>query len=133
MAIDILYNIPINIGSVDFSLDIVIADTRDMYDFSIILGRSFFAQASLIFYGEQGRTIIRTPEEYQIFDVTYPMYKEDLSQTPELLLLKGVVDAYTRKGVEEEEARGYLHNEDSHFEDEEEDKEPEGQGLPRTS
>jgi hypothetical protein len=82
--------------------------------------------------GQQGGTIIRTPEEYQVFDVTYPVYKEDLSQTPELLL-KGVVDAYVRKGVEEEEAKGCLLDEDSDFEDEEEDKEPEVQGLPSTS
>jgi hypothetical protein len=36
------------------------------------------------------------------------------------------VDAYARKGVEEEKARGYMQNEDSDFEDEEEDKEHEG-------
>jgi hypothetical protein len=105
-------------------LDIVIADTRHKYDFPLILWRGFFAQAGLILEGEEGQTIITTPEDYQVFDVTYPEY--DLSQTPERLLLKGVVDAYSRKGVEEEKARRYIPNEDSDFEDEEEDKKPEG-------
>jgi hypothetical protein len=37
-AIDILKNFPINIGGFDYSLDIVIADTRVRYDFPLILG-----------------------------------------------------------------------------------------------
>jgi hypothetical protein len=37
------------------------------------------------------------------------------------------------KGVEEEIAMGYMTEEESDFEVKEEDKEPEGQGLPSTS
>ena len=48
-----------------------------------------------------------------MFIVTYPEY--DASQTPEWIFIKGVVDDYARKGVEEEEARGYLLDEDSDF------------------
>jgi hypothetical protein len=82
----------------------------------MILGRSFFALANLILDGEQGKTIIRTQDEYQVFAVTYPeVYQKNLSQTQEWLFLKGIVD------------------EDSDQEDWEEDMEPEGQGLPSTS
>jgi len=80
MAVGILYNFPINIRGIDFSLDIVIADTRDKYDFPIILGRLFFSQTGLILDGEHGHTI-RTPKEYQVFVVIYPEYEEDLSKT----------------------------------------------------
>jgi len=80
-------------------------------------------------YGKQGQTIIRTPKEHKMFVVIDHEYEINLSQTPNWLLLKGVVDAYARKGVEEENPRGYLPYEDSDFEDEEEDKEPKGQGL----
>jgi len=70
MEVGILHDFPINIGGVNFSLDIVIDDTRDKFDFPIILGRSFFAQTGLILDGEQERTIIKTQEEYQVFVVT---------------------------------------------------------------
>jgi len=48
MAIDILYEFPINIGGCNFILDIVIADTRDRYDFPLILRRGLFSQPGLI-------------------------------------------------------------------------------------
>ena len=41
MAVGIVYDFPINIGVIDFSSDIVIANNRDKYDFSIILGKLF--------------------------------------------------------------------------------------------
>jgi len=44
-----------------------------------------------------------------------------------------VVDDYARRKIEEEEAIGYPLDEDYNFEEEEEIKEPEGQGLPSTS
>jgi len=68
-----------------------------------------------------------------VFAVTYLEYNEDVSQTQEWIFLKGVVDEQARRGVEEEQTRGYLPDEDSDFEDQEEDKEPEGQGIPSTS
>lgn len=83
-------------------MDIVIVDTNDKYNFPIILGRLFFAQTSLIFDAEQGRTIIRTQKKYQVFLVTHLEYVEDLSQTPKWIFLKGVVEEHARSGVEEE-------------------------------
>ena len=44
-----------------------------------------------------------------------------------------MVDYYARRKLEEEEARGYPLDEDYDFEEEEEIKDPEGQGLPSTS
>lgn len=66
-----------------------------------------------------------------MFAVTYPNY--DASHTPELIFIKGMVDDYARRGVEEEEARRYLLDKDSDFEEEDEDNEPEGRGLTSTS
>jgi len=62
--------------------------------------------------------------------VTYSEY--DASQTLKWRFVKGVVDDFSRRKLEEEEARGYPSEEDYNFEDEE-IKEPEGQGLPSTS
>jgi len=53
-AICILNFFPINIGGFNYSLDIVIADTRGRYDFPLILGRNFFAQRGLLLDGKQG-------------------------------------------------------------------------------
>lgn len=50
-----LQNCPMNIRGFDFCLDIVITDTRDRYDFPLILGRKFFAQGGLVLDGEQGK------------------------------------------------------------------------------
>jgi len=55
MAINILYDFPVKIGSYDFMLDIVIADIGDRYDFPLILGRRFFAQSSLILDLNKGK------------------------------------------------------------------------------
>lgn len=127
MTVDILYDFPINIGGCDFIMDIVIADVEYRYDFPVILGRGFFAQSGLIQDAEQGRTIIRTLENYQVFVVTYPGYDIDVSQTPQWLLLKSIVDDYARRGVEEEIATGYMTEEENDSEDDQEEiKEPEG-------
>jgi hypothetical protein len=57
-VVGMLKNFPINIGGIDYCLDIVIANTRGRYDFALILGRKFFAQGGLILDGEQGQTTI---------------------------------------------------------------------------
>jgi len=41
------------------------------------------------------------------------------------------MDEHARRGFEKEQSRWYFLDEDSDFEDHDEDKEPEGQGLPR--
>jgi len=56
-----------------------------------------------------------------------------MSETPEWVFLKRIVDDYARRGVEEEIAMGYMTEEESDSEDQEEDKELESQGLPGTS
>ncbi|AES97709.1 hypothetical protein MTR_5g058690 [Medicago truncatula] len=95
-ALSVLKNFPLNIRDFDYYLDIVIADTRVIYEFSLIL-------------------------EY------------DASQIFEWRLVKGVVDDYARRKIEEEEARGYPSDEDYDFEEDDEIKEPEGHELPSTS
>lgn len=50
-----------------------------------------------------------------------------------MAFVKGIVDEFARRGVEEEIARGCMTYEESDFEVEEEDKEHEDQGLPSTS
>jgi len=42
-ALGVLKDFPFNIGGFDYCLDIVIADTRGIYEFPLILGRKFFA------------------------------------------------------------------------------------------
>ena len=49
-----------------------------------------------------------------MFAVTYSKY--DASQTFEWRLIKGAVDYYTQRKIEEEEARGYPSDEDYDFE-----------------
>jgi len=67
--------------------------------------------------------------------VTYPEYDVDVSQTPEWLLLKRIVDDYAIRGFEEEIAIGHMTEEEYDYEVEEEDeiKEPEGKGISSTS
>jgi len=45
-TVGILKNFPINIGGFDLYLNIIIADTRDRYDFPPISGRKFFVQVT---------------------------------------------------------------------------------------
>ena len=70
-ALGVLKNIPINIGGFDNCLNIVIADTKGIYEFPLILDRKFFAQGGLLLDGEQGKTTIRTSKLYDVFAVTY--------------------------------------------------------------
>jgi len=90
-----------------------------------------FAQGGLLLDSEQVETTIITSKQYDVFFVTYSEY--GASQTFDWRLVKGVVDDYARREIEEEEARGYPSDEDYDIEEEEKIKEPEGRGLPTTS
>jgi len=105
-------------------------------EYPLIIGRTFFTVANLILDGEQGKTIVRTQDEYKSFKVTYHEmedYYEQINQSPEWLFIKGVIDAYAKRKVVEEEARENLTAEDCDQVEWYEDKEPEGQGLPSTT
>ena len=62
-ALGVLTNFPLKIGGFDYCLDIVVADTRGIYEFLLILGRKFFAQRGLLLDDEQGRL----PSELQSY------------------------------------------------------------------
>jgi len=48
----IIYFLPINIVGFDFLMDIVVAKTKQKMEYSLFLGRTFFAAANLILDGE---------------------------------------------------------------------------------
>ena len=104
----LIETVDINIDRFTFPIEVVVMEMKGLDRAQMILGRPFFATTRAIVNVDQGEIIIRSGEDY----ITYRIF--------------GQYRCLKQKGVLKEETN-------LKFEEEDEIKEPEGQGLPRTS